>query len=84
MYRDLPKPPKYIERLATGAMASMWFWLMWRFYHEPEDVTVSEQGFLQIFFLFPTYYSRFSMVSFNLNLLIEVVGKVQSKPSPQG
>ncbi|XP_072045977.1 NADH dehydrogenase [ubiquinone] 1 beta subcomplex subunit 2, mitochondrial-like [Amphiura filiformis] len=39
VYRDLPKSPKYIENFATFTMSMMWFWLMWRCYHEPEELT---------------------------------------------
>lgn len=39
VYRDHPTPPKKITRMATGLMATMWFWLMWRCYHEPEEIT---------------------------------------------
>ncbi|XP_006821597.1 NADH dehydrogenase [ubiquinone] 1 beta subcomplex subunit 2, mitochondrial-like [Saccoglossus kowalevskii] len=38
LYRALPVPPRKHYWTGEAIMGLMWFWILWRFYHDPEMV----------------------------------------------
>ncbi|KAJ8031656.1 NADH dehydrogenase [ubiquinone] 1 beta subcomplex subunit 2, mitochondrial [Holothuria leucospilota] len=38
VYRAFAPAPRKNQIIAQVILGSMWFWILWRFYHEPEDV----------------------------------------------
>ncbi|XP_071494184.1 NADH dehydrogenase [ubiquinone] 1 beta subcomplex subunit 2, mitochondrial-like [Diadema antillarum] len=38
VYRGANAPSKTRQIQGMAVVSAMWFWILWRFYHEPEDV----------------------------------------------
>ncbi|PIK51893.1 putative NADH dehydrogenase [Apostichopus japonicus] len=38
LYRQTAPAPRKNQIIAQTVLGVMWFWILWRFYHEPEDV----------------------------------------------
>lgn len=39
-YRQFVPPPRFAVVIGEAASGFMWFWILWRFWHDPDEVLV--------------------------------------------